>query len=111
MPVTCLYALIMRASLAACTLAVGRYTLAMGARLARGLGHEYHHGGVQGEPLGAELLPERCPDLRQVPGGRWRSLKVNVRPHIPEDPGGLYFRGLGQHLPPLVWGTCHPRAA
>ena len=33
MPVTCLYALIMRASLAACTLAVGRYTLARGSSL------------------------------------------------------------------------------
>ena len=82
-----------------------------GEQLARELGHEYHHGGVRGEHLGAELLPERCPDLRQVPGGRWRSLKVNVRPQVPEDPGGLYFRGLGQRLPPLVWGTRHPRAA
>ena len=82
-----------------------------GEKLARKLGHEYHHGCVRGGPLGAELFPERRPDLRQVPGGRWRPLEVNVCPHIPEDPGGLYFRGPGQRLPPMVRGTRHPSAA
>ena len=65
-----------------------------GEQLARELGHEYHHGGVWGEPLGAELLPERCPDLWQVPGGRGRAVKVDVHPHVAEDPGGLYLGGL-----------------
>ena len=40
-----------------------------GELLARELGHEYHHGRVRGEPLGAELCPELRPDLRQVAGG------------------------------------------
>ena len=30
-----------------------------GEQFARELRHEYHHGGVRGEPLGAELFPER----------------------------------------------------
>ena len=82
-----------------------------GEQLARDFGHEDHHGRVGGEPLGAELLPDGRPDLRQVAGGHGRSLEIYVSPHVSQDAGGLYLRGPCQRLLALVRGVCHPCAA
>ena len=75
------------------------------------LRHEHHHGRVRGEPLGAELLPNRHLDFRQVTVGRGCALEVDVCPHIAENPGGLDLWGPGQRLLPLLRAICYPRAA
>ena len=41
----------------------GAVYASQGEQFAREFGHEDHHGGVRGEPLGAELLPDGRPDL------------------------------------------------
>ena len=95
MPVIGVYPWTMRASLGACTRAVGRYTLARESSLLGRFGHEDNHGRVQGGALGAELPPDGCADLRQVAGCHGRSLEIFVSPHVPQDAGGLYLRGPG----------------
>ena len=54
-------------------------------QLARKFGHEHHHGRVLRELLGVQLLPDNCPNLGEVTGGRGCALEANVSPHVSED--------------------------
>ena len=99
-----------KASFAACTWALGRWTQARGRSLLGSFAMSTIMA-ASGEPLGAELLPYRRPDFRQVTGGCGCALEVDACPHIADNPGGLDLRAPGQWLLPLLRAICYPRAA
>ena len=103
-PVVCLYRLTIRVSLAACNLAVGRYTLAGGRHLLWNIAMSTIMAASRESPWGRSCLKMAVPMSCRLWGGHGRAMEVDVSEHGLKHPREQDFGAQWRALPPSASG-------